>query len=266
VSINKLINFSVIFFANICLFGSRFAMADAGAELAYLRFTQGYWQVWVTDKKGVAHRQITFDKVDKTKTSWSPDRSRLLANTNEGNLWIIDVKTLEKKSVSVNAVAVFDAQWSPDGKQIAYTSTTSLQADNAEVWVARIEGDETIKVTQNTAVALSPAWNPKNNSILFSAGAPGKNQELWEVHPLSGKSEQITVSKYSSLDPSANREGKILYSCNQSGHYTIWLLDEKQNRKQITTTQGYDGQPSWSPSGASFAFFRISHHTGYCIK
>ncbi|MES2637014.1 MAG: hypothetical protein V4605_06770, partial [Pseudomonadota bacterium] len=159
--------------------------------------------------------------------------------------------------IALDSLEVFDAQWSPDGKQIAYTSTTTLQADNAEVWVANIDGTEKKKITNNTAVALSPAWNEKNNSILFSAGVPGKNQELWEVFPETGKSEQLTISKYSSLDPNVNQAGQILYSSDQTGNYAIWLLDEKQKKQQLTKPSGYDAQPSWNPTAKSFAFFRI---------
>jgi TolB protein len=234
------------------------ADSKLSADIAYLRFAGDYWQVWVTDSKGAAHRQITFDKVDKTRISWSPNRAQLLVDSNDGNLSIIDIYTLAKKAVTLDSLEVFDAQWSPDGLQITYTSTTSLQADNAEVWVVNIDGTEKKKITNNTAVALSPAWNPKHNSILFSAGSPGKNQELWEVFPATGKSEQLTISKYSSLDPNVNSAGQILYSSDQTGHYSIWLLDEQQKKQQLTKTTGYDAQPSWNPTAKSFAFFRIT--------
>jgi len=227
-------------------------------EIAYLRLSEGFWQVWVTDTKGSHHRQITFDAVDKTRISWSPDKLQLLVNTNAGNLVVVGVKSLMKRDIKLDSLEVFDAQWSTDGQYIAYTSTTSLQADNAEVWVARIDGSEKRKVTSNTAVTLSPTWNPKRGSIVFSAGLPGKNQELWEVFPDTGKSEQLTVAKTSSMDPSVNHEGKILYSSDQAGSYAIWLLDEEMHKRKVTMPSGYDAQPSWSRDGKSFAFFRIS--------
>jgi len=40
-------------------------------SIAYLRLTEGYWQVWVTDSKGKEHRQLTFDASDKARISWS---------------------------------------------------------------------------------------------------------------------------------------------------------------------------------------------------
>jgi TolB protein len=258
VCINKM--FTLFFKQSIfcsLLLAATLANAKTTADIAYLRFDGDYWQVWVTDPKGTQHRQITRDKMDKTRVSWSPTRKQLLVDSNDGNLAIIDVSTLEKTPIALDSLEVFDAKWSPDGLQIAYTATTSLQADNAEVWVANTSGTDKKKITNNTAVALSPAWNPKNKSILFSAGSPGKNQELWEVTPETGKSEQLTISHASSLDPSVNAAGQILYSSDETGHYAIWLLDKKQKKQQLTKPVGYDAQPSWSANGKSFAFFRI---------
>jgi Tol biopolymer transport system component len=229
-------------------------------KVAYLRYTNNFWQVWVTDVNGSFHQQLTFDEVDKSRISWSNSIGQLLVNSNDGTLSLLNIDTKQILPVPLDSLEVFDAQISPDGKQITYTATTSLQADNAEVWIANLDGSAKTKITNNTTVTLSPSWNPKTGSILFSAGSPGKNQELWQVSLDVNKSEQITVSPFSSLDPNANSKGEILYSSNQTGHYNIWLLDASQKKRQVTNSKTYDGQPVWNKSGEIFVFFRISNN------
>lgn len=227
-------------------------------KIAYLRYTNDFWQVWVTDVNGNIQEQLTSDEVDKSRISWSSELGLLLVNSNDGKLLLLDVQTKKKTPASVDSLEVFDAQLSPDGTQIAYTATTSLQADNAEVWVADLNGATKRKITNNTAVTLYPSWNPKDNSILYSAGAPGKNQELWRASlQAATQSEQLTISPFSSLDPNANSAGEILYSSDQTGYYNIWLLNETQKQRQITNSTSYDAQPVWNQSGTAFVFFRI---------
>lgn len=227
--------------------------------IAYLRYTNDYWQVWITDYQGKSHKQITRDAVDKTRVSWFPDRKRLLVNGNDGTLSIVEVKTGKSVPIQLDALEVFDAKLSHDGLRIAYTSTTSLQADNAEVWFANVDGTDQIKLTNNTSVALTPNWNPQTNSILFSAGVPNENQEIWEVSIGNKQSQQITIAKTTSIDPCVNQLGALLYSSNGSGAYSIWMLGKDQTPQQITQSPGFDAQPSWAPDGKAFVFYRIAN-------
>ncbi len=226
--------------------------------IAYLRHTNDYWQVWITDGYGKHHKQVTRDAVDKTRVSWFPDRKRLLVNGNDGTLSIVELKTGKSTHINLDALEVFDAKLSHDGLRIAYTSTTSLQADNAEVWIANIDGTEKVKLTNNTSVALTPSWNPRNNAILFSAGVPNENQEIWEVAVSNRQSQQVTIAKTTSIDPCVNQRGVLLYSSNGSGAYSIWMLGKDQKPQQITQSTGFDAQPSWAPDGKAFVFYRIA--------
>lgn len=227
------------------------------AEIAYLRLTNHIWQVWLTDERGSTHRQLTFDGLDKTRVSWSPDHRRLLCNNNDGSAFILDIKSEQSEKLNLDAIGVFDAQWSPDGNQVAFSATTSLQADNAEIWIANIDGSNKKKITDHIAVALTPTWNPKTGAILYSAGKPGSNQEIWSVNPVAGKSEQITISKSSALDPSVNRDGDMLFSSDMEGNYNIWMMDASQRVKKITQSDAYNAQPSWSPDGKKMVLYRL---------
>jgi Tol biopolymer transport system component len=232
-------------------------LAFAKDDIAYLRLTDNFWQVWVTDATGSSHRQITFDPIDKARVSWSADRQKLLCNQNDGRALFVDINGGKKEFLPLDALGVFDVQLSADGKHIAYSATTSLQADNAEIWLADANGRNQRKLTDHIAVALTPAWNVKTGAILYSAGKPGANQEIWSVDPRTGDSEQITISKSSAVDPSVNVKGEMLFSSDMQGNYSIWLLDNSKKMKRITQLDAFDAQPSWSPSENKFAFYRL---------
>ena len=249
-----------IFVALLFIVMGHFANASessSDALIAYLRLTEGYWQVWVTDAEGKQHRQITSDLVDKARVSWNPEHTQLLCNANDGSLQIIELGSSKVRKIELDSLSVFDAQWSPSGKQLAYSATTSLQADNAEIWIADIDGQSKQKITNSLAVALTPAWNPKNNSVLYAAGKPGKNQELWEVNPVTGQSEQLTVSHSSALDPSVNPQGDIVYSSDVTGRFNLWLMDAARKTEQLTKSTAFDAQPSWSPDSTQIVFYRL---------
>lgn len=251
---------AVIFLSLMSLLSSA-VEPSTDALIAYLRLTDGYWQVWVTDADGNQHRQLTSDSIDKARVSWNPEHTKLLCNANDGSLRIIEVNPLTSSKLTFDSLGVFDAQWSPTGKQITYSATTSLQADNAEIWISDIDGQSKRKITDSLSVALTPAWNPQNNSVLYSAGKPGKNQELWEVNPNTGKSEQLTVSHSSALDPSVNAQGVIVYSSDVSGRFNLWLMDAARKVEQLTHSAAFDAQPSWSPDGSRIVFYRLEGNT-----
>lgn len=230
------------------------SMNDA---IAYLRLTDGFWQVWLTDSAGENHQQLTFDESDKSRVSWGPTRRQLLCNTNDGSIYLIDVATRQQTPVPIESSGVYDAQWSPDGKQIAFTATTSLQADNAEIWVADADGKNVRKLTDHVTVALTPTWNPQTGAVLYSAGKPGHNQEIWSIHPAKGGSEQLTISKSSSLDPNVSATGVLLYSSDASGNFDIWLREGKQPAIRVVDSPAFEAQPSWSPDGRRLVFYRL---------
>lgn len=233
------------------------AASSSDDRIAYLRLTGQIWQVWLTDAAGRTHQQLTFEEADVSRVSWGKSRNELLCNTNDGSVYLLDVETRKKSPVSMESAGVYDAQWSPDGKRVAFTATTSLQADNAEIWVADIDGKNVRKLTDHVTVALTPTWNPKTGAVLYSAGKPGQNQEIWSIHPVSGANEQLTISKSSSLDPSVNASGDLLYSSDVQGTFDIWLRAGRNAAVPVVQSPAFEAQPSWSPDGRRLVFYRL---------
>ena len=228
------------------------------AEIAYLRLTEGYWQVWVTDAQGRSHRQVTFASVDKTRVSWSPDRTQLLCNRNDGQLIVVTIATTELSVLSLpeRLQGILDAQWSPDGQQIGFSMSATQGQDNNDIWVIKADGTQPHRVTRQPGVSILPSWHAQGQSILYSTLAQGQTRGLWRVDLISGSQTQLTVGDALVFDPSYGPGDTFAYATNTAGHYDIWIHDADQLR-QFTDHPAHDSQPTWSPDGQSIAFYSL---------
>jgi hypothetical protein len=70
----------------------RAARAGKG-RVAFLRLTEGYWQVWLMAPNGTAARQITSSPVDKYSISWCSENRVLHFYTALGDTTFVDLET-----------------------------------------------------------------------------------------------------------------------------------------------------------------------------
>ncbi len=233
-------------------------------DIAYLRLTDGFWQVWVTDPEGKQHTQISYDEIDKTRVSWLPDRKQLICNTSEGRIQRLTIGEKQPEYLSMPVSGMFDAQVSPDGKRLAFSLATTQKKDNNSIWSVGINGKGLSKLTNQPELEISPAWRPDASEIIYSAGKTVEAHELWKVTVKNHAQEQLTTGTRSlKIDPTVSRSGAIAYSDNQKGSYDIWMRDKSGSQVvQITDMPEFEGEPSWSPDGKALTFsvYRSGEH------
>jgi len=243
----------------ICAFAAcLLAVNLPGAEsrIAYLRLTDGYWQVWVTDPTVEQHVQVSFDETDKTRVSWLPDRKQLICNTSDGRIQRISVDERQSEILALPVSGMFDAQVSPDGRQLAFSLASTQKKDNNSIWLVGIDGKGLRKLTNQPELEISPAWRPGAAEIIYSAGKTVDAHELWRVNLKYHSQEQLTTGRGSlKVDPAVTAAGTIAYSDNRMGSYDIWVMDIEGGKPvRITDMPEFEGEPSWSPDGKALAF------------
>jgi dipeptidyl aminopeptidase/acylaminoacyl peptidase len=73
---------------------------------------------------------------------------------------------------------------SPDGKQVAFTVTTVVAAENkrhSEVWLVAAAGGEPLRLTSPGVESSNPRWSPDGKLLLFSSTRPGGKGRTWAL-------------------------------------------------------------------------------------
>ncbi len=111
---------------------------------------------------------------------------------------------------------VKDAHFSPDGQWVTYVVSrpdTATDKNNADVWMARYDGSQNLRVTTSPDNETSPRFSPDGQylSFLSSRGEGEEGQaQLWLLNRRGGEAEKVTKFKGSVQDYAWAPDGKQL--------------------------------------------------------
>lgn len=258
---------TISFSALLILFGliSGNAQAKQSAEqIAFLRLTDNYWQIWLMDTNGKNQRQLTKTPIDKVHMVWGKNNTTLLYNTNQGKTFVHDFKT-KKATQVLEKEKVFDVAWSPDGKKFAFgVSPANLSRGKTSLWVSNADGTNRQKVAGGGASdAHYATWINNGDELFYRQCVMTSNMEVhhdfWfsktdgsNLRPASGDFE---MAKF---DQTITQDGLMAYSSLRSGFYEIWTQTVSDKKtKQITDFKSYAGNPKISPNIKKIVFDSI---------
>ena len=101
---------------------------------------------------------------------------------------------------------VADPQLAPDGAWVAYTVTridTATDKRNADVWMARFDGSQNLRVTTSPASESKPRFSPDGKYLSFVSSRgeeEGGDAQLWLLNRAGGEAEKVTKLKGSVSD------------------------------------------------------------------
>jgi len=84
----------------------------------------------------------------------------------------------------------------------------------------------------------------------------GGHSHLWAYAAGESKPIPLTWGSWDDRDPAIDSAGeRLAFSSNRGGTWDLYLLELTSGvLRQLTTTPGYEGQPTWSPDGMWIAF------------
>ena len=111
---------------------------------------------------------------------------------------------------------VADPQLSPDGAWVAYTVTRADSATDkrdADVWMARTDGTQNLRVTTAPASETKPRFSPDGKYLSFVSSRgeeDGGDAQLWLLNRAGGEAEKVTKLKGSVSDYVWSPDGQRL--------------------------------------------------------
>lgn len=222
--------------------------------IAYLRFADGYWQIWKTDPQGRNHQQLTFDPVDKVKISWSGTRRVLAAARSDGSVMLIKNDGATER-LNLPFESILDARLSPDGEWLSISVSATQSRDSNDIWVVRTNGTDHRKLTRKAGVSQMAAWNAEGNKLVYSAGRGQENYQIWIYDLSKNVTEQVTVGDALRFEPVFTPAGGIIYSESNGTNFDIVTIDHQGKYRQLTRHPALDAQPALSAEGRYLLFY-----------
>jgi TolB protein len=131
-----------------------------------------------------------------------------------------------------------------------------LGPTQAALFISNADGSAERPLTQPGALDYNPSWSAKGDWIVFTSERAG-SADLFRIHPDGTGIERLTddpaFDDQAAFSPDSSHV--VFVSTRAGGRANLWILDAASHKaKPLTSGNGGDFRPSWSPDGAWIAF------------
>jgi ribosomal protein L13 len=132
---------------------------------------------------------------------------------------------------------------------------SSKRDGNYEIYVMDADGSNQTRLTDNSAIDVSPVWSPDGTRITFMSYRDG-NSEIYVMDADGSNQTRLTDNATGDWVPAWSPDGtKIAFSSNRDGGDEIYVMDADGSNQTRLTDNAYDDYaPAWSPNGTKIAF------------
>ncbi len=131
-----------------------------------------------------------------------------------------------------------------------------LGPTKAALFISQADGSGERPLLATTSLDYDPAWSPKGGWIAFTSERNG-SADLYRIHADGTGLQRLTDNPaYDDQAAFSPDEKQIVFvSSRADGYANLWLLDLASGKQRaLTTGQGGDFRPAWSPDGQWIAF------------
>jgi dipeptidyl aminopeptidase/acylaminoacyl peptidase len=217
-------------------------------------------------------------------------------NKRNSDVWMMSWDGQQSIQLTNSPDGESQPRWSPDGKYLSFVSARQ-GATNSQIWLLDRRGGEGKQLTNLKGDLSDYAWSPDGKRLVLAIKTPestdtSKNKfpkpyildkyhfkqdvegyvqprptHLYIFDVESKKLDTLTVGDYSETSPVWSPNGQqIAFVSNRTAepdrnqNTDIYVMDAKSKAdfKQVTTWNGPDSGPIWSPDGEQIAYLRSS--------
>lgn len=219
-----------------------------GERIAYISNRDGSRAVWAAPALGGSPLRIAPIDARSQLVHWSRDGSTIYYDAGE-NLYAIDVSSGQSTKLTDmddSAISDRDFSVSPDEQKIAYTDRQNGQRD---IWIATINGENPVRITDDAFEDRTPIWHPDGRRIIYTSDRDGTKQ-IFVVPVRGGEPTQVMLSDGDLQVSDVSPDGKQILYHSEKDDSDIWGVDLENDRQfQVTSDLGPEFWPEVSPDG-----------------
>jgi TolB protein len=233
----------------------------AGTEIAFVSDRTGQREIWVMDADGERQRAATRGNSIKAFPDWMPDGGAIVYTSypERGGLPGLyltsrgDYRPGPILTRVLGDLPKYRGVFGPEGRIIALV--TSFDGA-AEIFGVDRSGRDLVRLTNSSAIDISPAWSPDGDYIAFVSDRSGAPQ-IYVMRRDGSGLRRLTFNGSYNTAPAWSPDGRwIAYETRVGGaQFDIWLIDpEGEVNLPLVSHRRSDESPTWSPDSRKVAF------------
>ena len=229
-----------------------------GRKIAFTRYWQGKYEIWVMNANGTHARRVSPVGVNAADPSWSPDGSQLAftyATRTDAEVYTIRVDGTHLQGLTSSTAIDDSADWSPDGRQIVFRS---WRDGKSQLYMMNADGTAQHRVLVEEG--WTPSWSPDGTRIAFEGGSV---DSFIDVVNVDGTGLRRLTTSGAENEPAWSPDGTRIafseYSCGcNSGALEdgIWSVPIAGGVPKLLVdgSDTFADSPAWSPDGTRLGY------------
>jgi len=231
--------------------------------ILFSRYTGANWQIWAKNLDTEKEYMITGSPMDKKNPQWLYRDNALCFRTANSELYKFNIDTKAEEGILPRFGVIMDQNWSAATGKIVFARLRSDLADDSDIWVSDITGENSRCLTNETGLQYSPVFSPDAEKIAYICSNKQGGQTVHVMNSDGSDKRPLTKGRFFDCTPAFSPNGELIaFSSNRKNlDYDIWtveVLTGKINR--LTHSLGIDSSPVFSPDGERIAF--VSSRSG----
>jgi dipeptidyl aminopeptidase/acylaminoacyl peptidase len=215
--------------------------------------------IWMTSWDGARTLQLTFSKEGESNARWSPDGKYIAFLASRGGevesnqVWLMNRAGGEAQKITDIKGGVGEFEWSPDSSRMA-------------LLVRDPDPDAPDPKDKSTKKAPKPVvidrYQFKRDIVGYLTN---RHQHLYLFDLGTRKAELLTPGSFDESAPAWSPDGSMIAFVSKRGKdpdrsndSNIYVIEARvgATARQLTTYEGTDNEPAWSPDGKSIAYIQ----------
>ena len=226
-------------------------------RIAYVSNSGGrFKEIYLSHLDGSEKFQVTDNHTINLSPSWSANGRLILYSSfkeRSQTLFLYDLDSgKEVKFTPQGPGRYLGGKLSPDGQTVVATYES---AGNSNLYLLNRSGSVIRRLTEESGIAVSPAWSPDGKQIVFVSDRSGSPQ-VYVLDIQSGKTRRLTYSGNYNTSPEWSPIGdRIVYTGRVGNRFAIFTIPSDGGEPKKLTSESSDSEdPTWSPDGRFIAF------------